>query len=191
MKLVGKNSVLYWLRIPFAIYVAGFILSSLWIILLATYYLFTNNTNSYISKNLIEKYKFDEGQKNELVVELINFKYPFSSMVVQTDNSTLSIIMTIIGLISVSFILWGVLNFINNLVKKNIFTKNTVKTLTVLGLGLIILGIVHIIIEYIDKTHHYGIGTPLLSILIGIIILFIREIFSEGKNIQEENDLTI
>ena len=50
---------------PFAIYVAGFILSSLWIILLATYYLFTNNTNSYISKNLIEKYKFDEGQKNE------------------------------------------------------------------------------------------------------------------------------
>ncbi len=128
---------------------------------------------------------------NELVVELINFKYPFSSMVVQTDNSTLSIIMTIIGLISVSFILWGVLNFINNLVKKNIFTKNTVKTLTVLGLGLIILGIVHIIIEYIDKTHHYGIGTPLLSILIGIIILFIREIFSEGKNIQEENDLTI
>ena len=123
MKLIGKNSVLYWLRIPFAIYVAGFILSSLWIILLATYYLFTNNTNSYISKNLIEKYKFDEGQKNELVVELINFKYPFSSMVVQTDNSTLSIIMTIIGLISVSFILWGVLNFINNLVKKNIFTK--------------------------------------------------------------------
>lgn len=191
MKLIGKNSLLYWLRIPFAIYTLGFILSSVWIVSLALYHIITGEKNQYITNSIVEKFKYDDEDNFEKSVELINFKYPFSQMVMQTENNTLSIIMAIVGILSVCFILSGILYFVHNLSKETIFNKKTVHSLNILGLGLILLGLIHIIVEYIDKSHHYGVETPLLAILVGFIILLIKEIFVKGQRIQEENDLTI
>lgn len=191
MKIIGRKSLLYWLRFPFAIYVVGFILSSVWIISLCIYYLFTKDLNKYITIENVNGIKYDYYKKVPIIVEKINFHYPFSGMAVQTDNSILNIIMAVIGLLSVIFILLSILYFIINITQEIIFTSKTINSLNILGYGLIFLGIVHIIIEYLDKTHHYGIGTPFLGIIIGIIILMIKEVFVKGKKIQEENDLTI
>ncbi len=191
MKIIGKNSLLYWLRIPFLIYFIGFTLSSIWIIGLCIYYLITKNLTKYISIEKVEEFKYDYFKKMPTIIEKINFHYPFSQMVVQTDNNTLNILMSVLGLLSVCFILYSILNFITSVTQELIFTPRTVKSLNVFGYGLIIIGLLHILVEYLDKNHHYGIGTPFLAIIIGLVILMIKEVFLRGKKIQEENDLTI
>ena len=117
MKIIGKNSLIYWIRFPFLIFVLGFVLMSSWIFILMINFIITKSTNQFTTKsswNLLNKNQ----QTNS---EIIQFHYPISKMVLATENSTEGICLAFIGLFSFCFILLFALKLIFKLSKDIIF----------------------------------------------------------------------
>lgn len=187
MKLLGKNSLLYWLKYPFGIYAIGFTLISIWILILMGIYSITDKTNQFIS---IDEWKSENynGQKSS---EMIQFHYPFSKMVLATENSTEGILLAFMGLFSVCFILIIVLKIIIELSQDNFFTHKAVQNFKILGFGLLSFGIIHLIIDLLTSSYNFDLTPPFLFIITGFIFIFLKEIFVKGRKMQEENDLTI
>ena len=177
MKIIGKNSLLYWLRIPFAIYVVGFILSSLWIFGLMFYHAFTQNYNSFITNRSIEHFKYDDDDKVEKTLNLIEFKYPFTKMCVATENTAEGIVMAFLGLLSFSFILFFALKIVLKLSNDQIFSAKIVRDFKFLGYGLICFGIIHIIVDLVTSVNRFDISSPFFYILTGLVLIFLKEIF--------------
>jgi len=187
MKLLGKNSLLYWLKYPFGIYAIGFTLISTWILILMGIYLVKNQTNQFVSIDNWESKNYND-QKNS---EIVQFHYPFSKMVLATENSTEGILLAFMGLFAVCFILVIVLKIIIELSKDNFFTQKAVQNFKTLGFGLLFFGIIHLIIDLITSSYSFDFTPPFLFIITGFIFIFLKEIFAKGKKMQEENDLTI
>lgn len=101
MNITGKNSLLYWIRYPFGMYAARFSVLSIWILLLMIIFTITGVQNCYIFFNQ------DQSGKNDM----IQFHYPFSTMVLSAEESLEGISLAFVGLISVCFILIIFLNF--------------------------------------------------------------------------------
>lgn len=187
MKLLGKNSLLYWLKYPFGIYTLGFTLISIWILGLMSVYAFTNSTNQFISLD-----KWTDGNHNEQIKsEMVQFHYPFTKMVLATENSVGGVSLAFLGLASLCFILIIVFKILNELSKDNFFTENAVKNFKILGFGLIIFGSIHFAIDLLTSSQRFDFTPPFLFIITGLIFIFLKEIFAKGRKIQEENDLTI
>ncbi|WBV50708.1 DUF2975 domain-containing protein [Chryseobacterium gambrini] len=191
MKIIGTNSLLYWLRIPFAIYVIGFIMSSLWMTGLIGFYIFSGSENRFIWKS-----NWEVPNNNETIAsEIIQFKYPFSKMCLATENSTEGILLALTGIISFSYILFYALRITLKLSKDNFFTADIVKDLKFAGFGLIIFGFAILLIDvtngFSKYYNSYDLTPPFFYLLFGLILIFIKEIFQKAKNIQEENELTI
>lgn len=186
MKLVGKKSLIYWLRIPYTIYVIGFSLASLWILGLMGYYIITKNSNKFIT--IGEWENFSENHKNN---EIVQFHYPFSKMVLATENTFEGIGIALLGLLTICFILYASLQLVNQFSKDNFFTYVAIKNLNILGFGMLILGTIYLIFDIANSPNRFDLTPPFFLAVIGIIILIIKEIFAKGKNIQEEIDLTI
>lgn len=191
MKIIGKNSLLYWLRIPFVIYAIGFISISLWIFSLMFYYIFTGTTNSFISKS----HWRTPNNNSQINSEIIQFQYPFTKMVLATENTTEGITLAFVGLLSICFILFFVMRIVTKLSKDEIFTKDIIGDLKFLGFGLMIFGVITLIIDFTDgfkgNVTRFDLTPPFFYIIIGLILIFLKEIFAKGYKIQEENDLTI
>lgn len=187
MKITGKNSLLYWVKYPFGIYTIGFTLMSFWILTLIVNYIITSNTGKFISINRLQENHGHLQSTNEIV----QFHYPFTKMVLATENSSEGIILAFVGIISVCFILITVSLIINELSKDSFFTHKAVFNLKILGFGLIFFGAVHLAIDLVTSSHSFDGTPPLLFIVTGFIFIFLKEIFAKGKKIQEENDLTI
>ena len=187
MKLLGKNSLLYWLKYPFGIYAVGFTLMSIWILGLISVYAFTNSTNQFTS---IDHWK-TENHNQQTNSEIVQFHYPFTKMVLATENSVEGISLAFLGLASLSFILIIVFKILNELSKDNFFTENAVKNFKILGFGLIAFGTIHLAIDLFTSSQRFDLTPPLIFIITGLIFIFLKEIFAKGKKIQEENDLTI
>ncbi len=187
MKLLGKNSLLYWLKYPFGIYAVGFTLISIWILILMGVYLATDTTNQFVSIDHWES-ENNNGQKSS---EIVQFHYPFSKMVLATENSTEGILLAFLGLFSLSFILIIVLKIIIELSQDNFFTHKAVQNFKTLGFGLLFFGIIHLIIDLLTSSNSFDLTPPSLFIITGLIFIFLKEIFAKGKEIQEENNLTI
>lgn len=183
MKIIGKNSLVYWLKFPFLIYVIGFSLSSLWIVGLVFYFLLTRNFNSVITN-----YKFDIENHEKDVVQ---FKYPFSEMVVATENSTEGLLLAMIGLISIIFILIYAYKIVNQLSKEIIFTKTIVENFKILSFGLIFFGVIILLVDIMIERNKFDLTPSFFYILIGLLLLFVKEIFLKGETLQEQTDLTI
>lgn len=191
MKIIGTNSLLYWLRIPFAIYVIGFIMSSLWMTGLIGFYIFSGSENRFIWKS-----NWEVPNNNETIAsEIIQFKYPFSKMCLATENSTEGILLALTGIISFSYILFYALRITLKLSKDNFFTADIVKDLKFAGFGLITFGIAILLIDvtngFSKYYNSYDLTPPFFYLLFGMILIFIKEIFQKAKNSQEENELTI
>jgi hypothetical protein len=187
MKLLGKNSLLYWLRYPFGIYTFGFTLMSIWILALMAIYSVSAKTNQFISTGHW-KIKNNNHQKSS---ETIQFHYPFSKMVLETENSTEGILLAFMGLLSVCFILIIVSKIIIELSQDNFFTDKAVQNFKILGFGLLAFGIIHLTIDLLTSSYNFDLMPPFLFIITGFIFIFLKEIFAKGKEMQEENDLTI
>ncbi|MCU7618285.1 DUF2975 domain-containing protein [Chryseobacterium sp. PBS4-4] len=187
MKLLGKNSLLFWLKYPFGIYAVGFTLISIWILILMGIYLITNTTNSFVS---IDHWKSENnnGQKNS---EIVQFHYPFSKMVLATENSAEGIMLAFLGLVSLCFILIIVLKIIIELSKDDFFTHKAVQNFKILGFGMLFLGSVHLAVDIFTSPQSFDTTPPLIFIITGLIFIFLKEIFVKGRKMQEENDLTI
>ncbi len=183
MKIIGKRSLVYWLRFPFLIYVIGFTLSGLWIVSLMIYFLLTGKFGSVINNH---RYNFD-GQ----IQNVVQFKYPFSKMVLATENSTQGLLFALVGIISVIFILIYAYKIVNQLSKEIIFSKTIVGDFKILSFGIIFFGIIILLIDLTIESNKFDFTPPFFYILIGFLLLFIKEIFEEGKDLQEQNDLTI
>ncbi len=187
MKLLGKNSLLYWLRYPFGIYTFGFTLISIWILALIAVYSITDKTNRFISINHW-KIENNNHQKNS---EIIQFHYPFSKMVLETENSAEGILLAFMGLLSICFILIIISKIIIELSQDNFLTDKAVQNFKVLGFGLLTFGIIHLTINLLTSSYTFDLTPPFLFIITGFIFIFLKEIFAKGKEMQEENDLTI
>ena len=187
MKLLGKNSLLYWIKYPFGIYTIGFTLMSIWILILMSIYAITNTTNQFTT---IDNWK-SENNNQQTSSEIIQFQYPFSKMVLATENSVEGISLAFLGLVSLCFILIIVLKIIIELSKDDFFTNKAVENFKILGFGLIFFGIVHLTIDLLTSSQRFDLTPPFFFIITGFIFIFLKEIFSKGKKMQEENDLTI
>lgn len=187
MKLLGKNSILYWIKYPFGIYAIGFTLMSIWILSLIIIYTFTSSINQFTS---IDHWK-NENHNEQLNSEIVQFHYPFTKMVLATENSVQGISLAFLGLVSLSFILIVVFKILNELSKDNFFTETAVNSFRVLGFGLLFFGIIHLAIDLLTSSLKFDLTPPFLFILTGLIFIFLKEIFAKGKKMQEENDLTI
>lgn len=181
MKIIGKNSLIYWLRIPISIYVFGFLIVSAWIISLMAYYSITQETNQFIS---IQKW----GENNK---EYLQFHYPFTKMVLATSNTLEGIGVSFLGLVTICFILFYSLKIIFEISKEKIFSSTIIKYFNYLGFGLIILGGVMLLFDLITSINKIDLTPSILFLIIGLVLLLIKSIIIEGKNIQDENDLTI
>lgn len=185
MKIIGKNSLLYWLRIPFAVYTVGFIMSCVWIIGLIALYFISGNLNSFTSQSTWANSN----------TEIVQFKYPFTKMVMATENTSEGILLAAVGLLSFSFILFFAMKIFNQLSKEEIFTKSIIKDFKLLGFGMIAFGFVTMILDVTDgfnfNKKSFDLTPPFFYILVGFILIFLKEIFVKGQRIQEENDLTI
>nr|WP_314495433.1 DUF2975 domain-containing protein [uncultured Chryseobacterium sp.] len=181
MNITGKNSLLYWIKYPFGIYTVGFSILSLWILLLMIIYTITGAQNRYISFN------HNQSGKNDM----IQFHYPFSTMVLSAENSLEGISLAFVGLISVCFILIIVFKISIELSKDQFFTDKAVRNFKILGFGLLCFGTIHFIIDLSTSSENFNLNPPLLFIITGCLFIFLKEIFAKGKMMQEENDLTI
>jgi len=181
MKIIGKNSILYWLRIPFLIYSVCFILISVWIFILIGTYFITNETNQFITKSYLEHSD----------TKSIQFHYPFLKMVLSTEDSIDGIGIAFLGLLSICFILYMAVKIISLLSKEDIFTRDAIKYLGLLGYGMLSFGILQLIFDILVTPQKYDFTPPFFFALIGVVLLLIKEIFAKGKTIQEENELTI
>ncbi|PUB33489.1 Protein of unknown function (DUF2975) [Elizabethkingia sp. YR214] len=181
MKIIGKNSILYWLRIPFLIYSAGFILMSIWIFILIGTYSITDKTNQFISKSYLENSD----------IESVKFHYPLLKMTLSTEDSFEGIGIAFLGLLSICFILYMAIQIVNQLSKDNIFVGNAVKYLKILGYGTLVFGVLQLVFDITVTPKKYDFTSPFFLTLTGTVLLLIKEIFVKGKSIQEENDLTI
>lgn len=181
MKIIGKNSLLYWLRVPFLIYVAGFLLLSMWIFGLMIIYAITKKTNQFIT----------ESTWNNSETEIVQFHYPFSKMVLATENSLNGIGIAFLGLLSICFILFVALKLVFNFSKDDFFTSEAIKYFNLIGYGMIAFGIVQLAFDLITSYEKFDLTPPFFLALIGVVFLLIKEVFRKGKNIQDEIDLTI
>lgn len=183
MKIIGKNSLIYWLKLPYLIYVIGFSLASIWIMGLMIYFLFTKEFNSYITSN---KFQYD----GELV-NTVEFRYPFSKMVLQSENSYESVVLALLGISSLVFILIQVYKIVNKLSKEMVFTKEIVSNFKTFSYGLIFFGLTILVTDITMGATRIDITPPFFYVLIGVLFLFIKEIFLKGTLLQEQTDLTI
>ena len=186
MRLLGKNSLVYWLKYPFAIYTFGFTLMSIWILILMGTFSVTAKTNRFVS---IDNWQGNNNYQTK--TEIVQFHYPFSKMVLATENSTEGILLAFIGLASISFILIIVLKIIIELSRDNFFTEKAVENFKTLGYGLLSFGVIHLAIDLFIESKKFDLTPPFFLIVTGLIFIFLKEIFSKGKKMQEENDLTI
>ncbi|KQT15311.1 hypothetical protein ASG31_15400 [Chryseobacterium sp. Leaf404] len=187
MKLLGKNSLLYWLKYPFGIYTLGFTLISIWILGLMSVYAFTSSTNQFIS---LDNWK-TENNIQQISSEIVQFHYPFTKMVLVTENSLEGVSLAFLGLASLCFILIIIFKILNELSKDNFFTENALNSFKILGFGLIVFGSIHLAIDLLTSSQRFDLTPPFLFIITGLIFIFLKEIFAKGRKIQEENDLTI
>lgn len=179
MKIIGKNSFLYWAKYPFLIYTIGFVVSSVWICSLIVFHLITGKFNSLIT------------DKNSNGYNVIQFKYPFSQMVIATENSTEGILLTLLGIGSVCFVLIYAFRIIRHLSGEHIFSTNVVSDFKILSIGLIAFGLIMLLIDLTVERNQFDFTPPLFYVVIGFVLLFVREIFAEGKMLQDQTDLTI
>lgn len=180
MKIIGKNSIIYWLRIPFSIYIILFLTSSLWMFVLMGIYVISG-PNQFIS----------EATWNNSDVKIVQFHYPYSKMVLATENSVEGLGIAFLGLASICFVLFASLKLVYQFSRDNIFTGSALKYLSILGFGMIIFGILQLSFDLVVKPNSFDLTPPFFLVLIGIVILIIKEIFAKGKILQDENELTI
>lgn len=179
MKIFEKNSILYWIKYPFLIYTVGFVVSSVWVCSLIVFHLITGNFNSLITKTGINGYN------------LIQFKYLFSQMVLATENSTEGILLTFLGIGSVSFVLIYAYRIILQLAGDHVFSAKVVSDFKILSIGLIAFGIIMLLIDLIIERSTFDFTPPLFYMVIGLVLLFVKEIFARGQVLQDQTDLTI
>ncbi len=185
MKITGKKSLLWWIRYPFGIYTAGFSAASLWTLgLLATYF-FTNKVNRFISLETLQN------SHHSKAYESVRFHYPYSKMVLSTENSTEGLLLAFFGLLSINFILIVVLKISIELSRDNFFTGKAVQNFKILGFGLLSFGIIHLLIDFLISSQQFDFTQPFIFIITGLIFMLMKEIFLKGKEIQDENDLAI
>ena len=179
MKIIGKNSLLYWAKYPFLIYTVLFVFSSVWICSLIVYYLATGTLNSLINK----------GTANS--ANIIQFRYPLSEMVLATKNSTEGILLAFFGIVSICFVMIYAYRIIKQLASDAIFTNTIVSDFRIMGTGLIIFGIITPLIDLTIERNTFNYTPSLLYVVTGFILLFVKEIFAQGKTLQDQTDLTI
>lgn len=180
MKITGKNSLLYWCKYPLLIYVVLFILGSLWTCGLMIFYLISGNLNSFISV-------IDAGVSSRL----LRFKIPLLDAVIQTSDSVQNLFVTILGILIVCLVLLFVYRLLIQFTGDRIFTSKVVRDIKILGIGIIAYGIAMVLQMIFSGVHQMNITSPLIYILVGIVLLFIKEIIGKGKILQDQTDLTI
>ena len=77
---------------------------------------------------------------------------------------------------------------------KKIFNENVVRSLNRFAiLNLVVFPVLYIVIHFLvmKKSGYNDIHNLILSLILGIFILFIAAIFKKGLKVQNENDLTI
>ncbi|MEY8020634.1 DUF2975 domain-containing protein [Muriicola sp. SD30] len=84
-------------------------------------------------------------------------------------------------------------NILKTFKAEKLFTQKAIKQLNYFAiLNLIIGPIIYFLIHFImDKSNFNDVYNLLLSLLLGVFVLFIRAIFKKGYIVQHEQDLTI
>lgn len=185
MKIIGKRSLLWWARYPFGIYSIGFNMASVWALGLMLIYFFTHQTNRFISLSS------GQGEGDSLSSGIIRFHYPFTQTTVNTENSPEGLFLAFLGILSINFILITTLKIITELSRDNFFTARAVQNFKSLGFGLLSLGIIHILIDLLISPQQFNPAQPSVFIIAGFILILMKEIFTKGKALQDENDLVI
>ncbi|WP_294284988.1 DUF2975 domain-containing protein [uncultured Chryseobacterium sp.] len=185
MKITGKRSLLWWARYPCGIYAVGFTIASIWTLGLMLIYFFTHQTNRFISLTS------GQGEGDTLSSGIIGFHYPFTQITVNTENSPEGLVLAFLGILSINFILITALKIITELSQDNFFTAKAVQNFKILGFGLLSLGIIHVLIDLLASPQQFNPAQPFVFIVTGFILILMKEIFTKGKAIQDENDLVI
>ena len=185
MKITGNKSLLWWIRYPLGIYIAGFGAASLWILGLLVFYFFTGETNRFISSGAAENAAHGN------IHHTVQFQYPFSSMVLNTEDSAKGILLAFLGVVSINFILITVFRIILELSRDHFFTGKAVRNFKILGFGLLSFGITHTLINLLISPQQPDLAEPFIFIITGFIFILLKEIFLKGKNMQDESDLVI
>tara|TARA_R110002074_G_scaffold197610_6_gene364780 strand:+ start:48299 stop:48814 length:516 start_codon:yes stop_codon:yes gene_type:complete len=85
-------------------------------------------------------------------------------------------------------------NILKTFKAEKIFTEKTIKYLNHFTLLNLVVGpILYILIHFVimDKNNFNDIYNLILSLILGVFVLFIATVFKKGYNVQSENDLTI
>ncbi len=85
-------------------------------------------------------------------------------------------------------------NILKTFKANKLFTSKAIKQLNYFALlNLVVSPLVYFIIHFVimNKTSFSDVYNVLLSLLLGVFMLFIVAVFKQGYDVQQENDLTI
>lgn len=119
---------------------------------------------------------------------------PLTGTFIQGDYQ-LNVIITIsIGLLFGTVFFYMLSSIFHAFKAKVLFTKSAVSLLKYFALLNLVAGpVIYVLIHFVimQKTNFRDIHNLILHLLIGIVALFVAEVFKKGFFVQQENDLTI
>ncbi|MBL1219446.1 DUF2975 domain-containing protein [Chryseobacterium sp. L7] len=183
MKIIGKHSLVSWIKVPLSIFAGIFCISSIWICSLAFSHAFAGISGSNISERI--------DTINEKTYNTLQVHYPFSNMVLTMNDSKEGVLLALLNIISLSFSLVCASKIINGFSTEHIFSSRVIKDFKILSYGLILLGFITLLIDLALDSTHFDFTPPFLSIGIGVTLLIIKEICVQGNDLKEQTDLTI
>lgn len=194
MMLIGKNSVSNMIsKLLFVVFgiTMLYLLYILFGFAIAFFNLKTGNT--ILSETFQVK---DFGNEFKMINENalgFKFKMPFTESITKGD-------FTIEAVVSIIFFLgfYGIFLFLlgkifGELGKEKIFSASVVTSLKNFSiLNLIFIPLNFVVLVYLYKSaYHIDFKLLLFHLCIGILVLFLAELFKKGYELQSENDLTI
>lgn len=183
MKIIGKQSLVSWIKVPFTIFAGIFCISSVWICSLAFSHAFAGVNSSNISEKIYTI--------NQKTYSTLQVHYPFSNVILTMNDSKEGVLLALLNIITLSFSLVCASKIIHGFSTDNVFNSAVIKNFKILSYGLIIIGFITLCVDLILDNNHFDVTPPSLSIGIGITLLIIKEIFAQGNDLKEQTDLTI
>ncbi len=130
----------------------------------------------------------------KIVDNQFNIALPFLSETFIKGFYESNIIITItLAMLFFAVFFYLLSNILKIFKAEKLFTQKAIKQLNHFAiLNLLIGPALYFIIYFImNKTGFGDAHNLILSLLLGVFVLFIREVFKKGYNVQNENDLTI
>lgn len=199
MKLIGNNSVSFYLSYMFlaisVVFIFHFLYQGIGHLLL--YYKHESGSNLFSDTFVLAKdVGWTKNKYTERMNDLLKFKinYPFTNIQLVTGiyGDTNQIVSNLFGYLFGGAFFYISYKSFKEMGTDKVFNSNAIKWLKIFAY----LNLAYAIIALCQMFIFYGVdGFALISIFtftfLGIIVLFIVQFFKKGYELQSENDLTI